>query len=71
MFCKMIWHCLSSIQYWSLTIICSYLSQSGYYSYLIKVGFGFGEDAKVSFALFNLSLLGSQSLWETLLQNML
>jgi len=32
-----------------------YLYQSGYYSYLIKVGLGLGEDANGSFALFNLS----------------
>jgi len=38
-----------------------YLYQSGYYSYLIKVGLGLGEDTKVSFALFNLSLLGCQN----------
>jgi len=47
-----------------------YLYQSGYCSYLIKVGLGLGEDAKVSFPLFNLSLLGCQSFWETLLQNL-
>jgi len=45
-----------------------YLYQSGYYSYLIKVGLGLGEESKASFALFNLSLLGCQSLWETILQ---
>ncbi len=50
----MIWHFLSPIQYWCLFIICSYLFQSGYYSYLIKVGLGLGEDAEASFALFNL-----------------
>ncbi len=33
------------------------------------VGLGLGEDPKVSFVLFNLSLLGCKSLWETLLQN--
>ncbi len=32
------------------------------------VGLSLGEDTKVSFVLLNLSLLGSQSLWETLLQ---
>jgi len=57
-FCKMIRHCLSSF----------HLYQSGYYSYLIKVGLGLGEDAKGVFALFNLCLLGCTSLWETLLQ---
>jgi hypothetical protein len=36
----------------------SYLYQSGYYSYLIKVGLGLSEDACVVFALFNLCLLG-------------
>jgi len=46
--------CLSSIQYWSLFIICSFLYQSSYYSYLIKVGLGLGEEANDSFALFNL-----------------
>jgi len=35
---------------------------------LIKVGLGLGEEAKVSCALFNLSLLGCQSLQEILLQ---
>jgi hypothetical protein len=47
----------------------SYLNQSGYYSLLIKVGFGLGEDACVWLALFNLRLLGCQSLGQTLLQN--
>jgi len=37
-----------------LFIICDYLYQSGYYSYLIKVGLGMGEDNKGSFTLFNL-----------------
>ncbi len=37
----------------------------------MKVSLGLGEDTKVSFVLFNLSLLGWQSLWETLLQNTL
>jgi len=46
-----------------------YLYQYSYYIYLIKVGLGLGEDTKVSFAIFNLSLLGCQSLWETLLRN--
>jgi len=46
----------------------SYLYQSGYFSYLIKVGLGFGEDTCVALALFNLYLLGCQSLEETLLQ---
>jgi len=67
-FCKMIRHCLSSFQQWSLFIICGYLYQSGYYSYLIKVDLGLGENAKGCFALFNLCLLGCTSLWETLLQ---
>jgi len=31
---------------------------------------GLGEDSKVSFALFNLSLLVCQSLCETLFQNL-
>jgi len=31
-----------------------YLYQSGYDSYLVKVGLGLGQDAKGSFALFNL-----------------
>jgi len=48
----------------------SYLYQSGYYSYLIKVGLRLGEDAHVELALFNLCLLGCQSLGETLLQNL-
>jgi len=33
-----------------LFIICDYLYQSGYYSYLIKVGLGLGEDAKLGCA---------------------
>jgi len=48
----------------------SHLYQSGYYSYSIKVGFGLGEDACVAIALFNLCLLGCQSLRETLLQKL-
>jgi hypothetical protein len=36
-----------------LFIICNYLYQSGYYSYLIRVGLGLGDDVKSSFALFN------------------
>jgi len=40
----------------------------GYYSYLIKVGLGLGEDTGVALALFNLCLQGCQSLEETLLQ---
>ncbi len=47
----------------------SYLYQSGYYSYLIKVGLGLSEDARIALALFNLSLLGCQSLGETLLRS--
>jgi len=47
----------------------SYLYQSGYYSYLINVGLGLGEDARVALLVFNLCLLGWQSLGETLLQN--
>ncbi len=39
----------------------SYLYQSGYYSYLIKVGLGLGENTCVALALFNLYLLGCQS----------
>ncbi len=39
----------------------SYVYQSGYYSYLIKVGLGLGEDACIVFALINLCLLGCQS----------
>ncbi len=39
-FCKMIWNGWSSIKYWSLFIICNYLHQLGYYSYLIKIGLG-------------------------------
>jgi len=46
----MMWHSLSSIQYWSLLIICNYLYQFCYYSYLIKVGLGLGQEAKSSFA---------------------
>ncbi len=42
-----------------------------YYSYLIKVGSGLGEDACSAVALFNLFLLGCQSLRETLLQKYL
>jgi len=30
----------SSIEYWSLFIICNFLTQSSYYCYLIKVGLG-------------------------------
>ncbi len=44
----------------------SYLYQSGYYSYLIRVGLGFGEDTQIVLALFTLCLLGCQSLGETL-----
>jgi hypothetical protein len=44
-----------------------YLYQSSYYNYLIKVGLGLGEDAFI--ALFNLCLLGCQSLREALLPN--
>jgi hypothetical protein len=33
---------------------CNYLYQSSYYSYLIKVGLGWGEAARSCFALFNL-----------------
>ncbi len=40
---------------------CGYLYQFGYYSYFIKFGLGLGEDAKGSFALFDLCLLGCQS----------
>ena len=29
-FCKMIWHCSSSIEYWCLFIICKYLYQSSH-----------------------------------------
>ncbi len=47
----------------------SYLYKSGYYSYLIKVGLETGEDVCIALALFNLCLLGCQSLRETLLQN--
>jgi len=47
----------------------SYFYQSGYFSYLIKVGLGLGEDTHIALALFNLCLLGCQSLGETLLQN--
>jgi len=39
----------------SIFTICGCLYQSGYYSYLIKIGLGLGEDTKGSFALFNLS----------------
>ncbi len=45
-----------------------YLYQSSYYSYLIRVGLGSGEDACIALALFNLCLLGCQSLRETLLR---
>ena len=38
----------------------------GYYSYLIMVGLGLDEDSKGGFELFDSSLLGCQSLWETL-----
>ncbi len=47
----------------------SYLQQSSYYSYLIKVGSGLSEGACVGFALFNLCLLDCQNLRETLLRN--
>jgi hypothetical protein len=46
----------------------SYLYQTSYYSYLIKVGLALGEDAGIGLAFFNLCLLGCQSLRETLLQ---
>jgi len=62
----MIEHSWISIEYWSLFIICNYLYQSGYYSYLIKVGLSLSEDAKSSFvakfALFNLYCL---ELWKS------
>jgi len=68
-FCKM-----SKIKFNSKTEVyssfVSHLYQSGYYSYSIKVGFGLGEDACVAIALFNLCLLGCQSLRETLLQKL-
>jgi len=49
----MIEHGRSSIEYWILFIIFDHLYLSGYYSYLIKVCLGLGEDAKSGFALFN------------------
>jgi len=45
----MMWNYLSLIQYWSLFIICGYLYQTMYYSYLIKVGLGLDEDTKWAF----------------------
>ncbi len=45
--------CLSSVKL-SLFIICGYLYQSGYYSYLIRIGLGLGVETKGSFVLFNL-----------------
>jgi len=54
-FCKMIWYGWSSNENWNLFIICDYLYQSGYYSYLIKVGLGEVRMLDVrSFALFDL-----------------
>jgi len=40
-------------------------------SYLIKVGLGLGEDARVALVLFDLCLLSCQSLEEILLRNIL
>ncbi len=56
LFCKMMWHWLSSIHYWSLFIICSNLNQFDNYSYIIKVGLD--EDARSSPALFSLCCKG-------------
>jgi len=42
------------------------LYQSGYYSYLIKIGLGLGQDAHVALVLFLICLLGLQSLEQTL-----
>jgi len=48
----------------------SYLYQLiSFYSYVIKVGLGLDEDTHNVIALFNLCLLGWQSLRETLLRN--
>jgi len=47
----------------------SYLNHCGYYSYLIKVCLGLGEDTRVVPVLFYLCLLGCQSL-ETLLRKL-
>ncbi len=52
-FCKIIEHIEIQLSTEVLFIICDFLYQSGYHSYLIKVGLGLGEDAKSSFALFN------------------
>jgi hypothetical protein len=38
----------------TLFIICDYLYQSGYYSYLIKVGLGWSKDANSDFALYEI-----------------
>jgi len=46
LFCKMIRHGRSLIEYCSLFIISDYLYQYSYYSYLIKVGLGWSKDAR-------------------------
>jgi len=54
----MIWHCISSIEYWSLFNVWKYLYQLSYYSYLIKVGFGRESEAgKSGFAWVALLLI--------------
>ncbi len=64
MFCKMIEHGLSSIQYWSLFIIWNYLYQSGYYSYFIKVGLVCSEnvlEVTLNYLIYALRVV--QKLW--------
>ncbi len=48
----------------------SYLYQSDYYTYLIKVGLGLGEHACIAFELFYLCLLRCQRLRQTLSWNL-
>ncbi len=54
----MVEHSWSLLEYKSLFNFCNYLYLSGYYSYLIIVGFGFSEDVESSVALFDLCWWG-------------
>jgi len=51
--CKMIWHCLSSIEYWSVNSLNAYASVyiNSYYSYLIKVVMGRVRMCKKGFSM--------------------
>ncbi len=52
-FCKIIQDDIVQFNTEVYSSFVRYLYQSGYYSYLIKTGFGLGENTKSSFALFN------------------